>query len=1129
MENKYHNNQKVTLSNQSIEVQFKPTGELFHITSEPIMVNQVETTNLDGSLNQIYMRVLEDGKVKTAHPLMGLASQSQFSVAENQVRWQGEVEGIHYSLYFQLSQKLNAWYWTIEIASDKDVTVDFLYGQDIGLSAKGAIQSNEAYVSQYIDHNAMEGPNGFAILSRQTQPQHEHTFPYLQQGSFNKVVSYSTDGFQFFGNDYKLTDEPVALEQTELANEVLQYEFAYTGLLLEPIELTANESQEVVFYNYYEADHEEAITALEFLEDIEMDYEAVERVDKFDEAPAISLKDNHGGLLVGEPLSAEELNKRYPSQELVEKDEDNQLLSFFTDEHAHVVLQAKESLMQRQHGHILFSKTEVTVDNPIISTTAWMDGVFNSQVVIGNTSMNKWITNTRNPLNILMTSGQRIYVKINDQWKLLAMPSVFEIGNHYVKWIYQLEDDVLEVLTYTLADSNTIKLVVKSEANKEYLYLIMQQVIMNEAENRSGYAYDVKDNLIEFKAVEPSIIYHVMPDLRFYLNVETNGGAFSVTDETELLEGLAEAGQEAELFILKVEKTADFELTIQGTIDGQAYKNELATFDEAHAAFNEYFGRLTQQLQFDFGSENQTLTNKYNSLLYWYTHNMLVHYLVPHGLEQYGGAAWGTRDVSQGPVEFFLTMQHFDVVKDIITKIYSHQFVEDGNWPQWFMFDQYSNIQAGESHGDIIVWPLKVVAEYIKATDDISILDIELPYMSHATKAYTEEKESLLLHIQKQLLYITNHFLEGTFLSSYGDGDWDDTLQPYNERLRSHMASSWTVQLTYQALVMFADGIKSHNEKTAEQIYGLAEAIRGDVNKYILSDDVVPGFVYQTESGEFTYMIHPSDEQSDIDYRLLPMIQGMTSELFSKEQVESHYEIIKEHLLFPDGAHLMNQPATYKGGVSTNYKRAEQASTFGREVGLQYVHAHIRFVEAMAKIGKNALTFDGLETINPILIQDKVPNALTRQSNAYFSSSDGQFNDRYQAQENFKKLQTGEVAVMGGWRIYSSGPGIYLNQLISNVLGIRTLNNGLVIDPVLATEFDGLSMRFAFADKPVNFTFHATEGDLEVKVNGEVPTTEKLENPYRSGGLYLTQEVLATALSSDNNQIDIYYPQYSNK
>ena len=51
---------------------------------------------------------------------------------------------------------------------------------------------------------------------------------------------------------------------------------------------------------------------------------------------------------------------------------------------------------------------------------------------------------------------------------------------------------------------------------------------------------------------------------------------------------------------------------------------------------------------------------------------MLVHYSVPHGLEQYGGAAWGTRDVCQGPVEYFMATQKYHVVKELIKTIYSH-------------------------------------------------------------------------------------------------------------------------------------------------------------------------------------------------------------------------------------------------------------------------------------------------------------------------------------------------------------------------------------------------------------------------------------------------------------------------
>ena len=73
------------------------------------------------------------------------------------------------------------------------------------------------------------------------------------------------------------------------------------------------------------------------------------------------------------------------------------------------------------------------------------------------------------------------------------------------------------------------------------------------------------------------------------------------------------------------------------------------------------------------------------------------------------------------------------------------------------------------------------------------------------------------------------------------------------------------------------------------------------------------------------------------------MTRSMLAELLTPEQVSHHLEIIEKELTFPDGVRLMNKPANYRGGVSTNFKRAEQAANFGREIGLQYVHAHIRY------------------------------------------------------------------------------------------------------------------------------------------------------------------------------------------
>ena len=63
---------------------------------------------------------------------------------------------------------------------------------------------------------------------------------------FSKLVGYSTDGYQFFGRSFKQINTPEALGKRYLANEVYQYEFAYTALQTEAVQLT-NESKEFVF------------------------------------------------------------------------------------------------------------------------------------------------------------------------------------------------------------------------------------------------------------------------------------------------------------------------------------------------------------------------------------------------------------------------------------------------------------------------------------------------------------------------------------------------------------------------------------------------------------------------------------------------------------------------------------------------------------------------------------------------------------------------------------------------------------------------------------------------------------------------------------------------------------------
>ena len=107
-------------------------------------------------------------------------------------------------------------------------------------------------------------------------------------------------------------------------------------------------------------------------------------------------------------------------------------------------------------------------------------------------------------------------------------------------------------------------------------------------------------------------------------------------------------------------------------------------------------------------------------------HDAIVHLTVPHGLEQYTAAAWGTRDVCQGSMEMLLALEHDEPAKAILRIVFAQQY-ERGDWPQWFMLEPYSAIQGREAHGDVIVWPLKALCDYVEATGDFAILGESVP------------------------------------------------------------------------------------------------------------------------------------------------------------------------------------------------------------------------------------------------------------------------------------------------------------------------------------------------------------------------------------------------------------------
>jgi Cellobiose phosphorylase len=513
-------------------------------------------------------------------------------------------------------------------------------------------------------------------------------------------------------------------------------------------------------------------------------------------------------------------------------------------------------------------------------------------------------------------------------------------------------------------------------------------------------------------------------------------------------------------------------------------------------------------------------------VLRWYLIDAMIHFTSPHGLEQYSGAAWAVRDVCQGPAELLVATGNLGPLRDVLRIVYEHQYRGTGDWPQWFMLDRFRERQATESHADIIYWPIKALCDYIEATGDLSILDEQVAWTDDQTKAVTAETGTIFAHTERQIARIEHDCIPGTALPVFAGGDWEDTLQPADPAMARRLVSAWTVELAFQTLGRYRTACaRAGRDAMAGRLAVLCTRLRSDFNRYLLPDGVVAGLAEFGPDG-IEYLLHPRDRRTGVAYRLLPMTRGMISGLFTVEQATRHVALIGRHLSFPDGVRLMNRPMAYHGGTSGYFKRAETAANFGREVGLQYVHAHIRYIEAMARIGRPEEAFQGLLAVCPIRLDLDVPWALPRQGNAYFSSSDAAFTDRRQASRQFGRIRTGRVGVKGGWRVYSSGPGIYINQLISNVLGLRTYFDDVVFDPVLPRRADGLTFDFDHQGRPVRYLYHVSgEGfsPREVRVNGRQLTGGRYaDNPYRPGGMLIPRRAFGEALDRDENLVEVF-------
>jgi 1,2-beta-oligoglucan phosphorylase len=1095
-----------------LSIEINENGSLGRIDCETTLINSFLGNEIEGGPANIYLR-----RAATTEfvPLLGPRSPTVFraSAAPRSLIGDGRWQGLRYEIELRLAADAPAWFWHVRIANEthNPQRVDLIHAQDLALAPYDTVRMNEYYVSQYVDHTPLDhAPHGVVIASRQNLPA-AGRHPWSLIGSMRKAVSYATDALQFHGLATRAGTAPVGLVN-RLSGRRLQHEHSMVVLQDETIVIAPGAPATAGFFGLIVPHHPAATDATDLAQ--------IDRVLALPEAQAgkmnavavVSPQSTsvfvRSPLLMSLDLSVDDERALFgPERRHEEVDTHGKRLSFFTGAQTHVVLRSKELHVERPHGHLLRTGREATPDERALTSTVWMNGVFNSMLTQGHVSFNRLLSTTRSYLSLFRSHGQRVFVELNGQWHLLDLPSAFAIRPDTCRWIYRHAEGLIEVAVTAHSEPHAIALAIKVLVGEPARFLITHHIALNDDDGASrtpAPRVERRGNDVFIAPAPQSELQRRFPGGGFLLVADGGTQFEEVADDALLFEDRRSRGEP--FVCLVTSRTTRAGLKVVGQLVSEtpdaptaSPKHERAI--ELHLLAAPPTSELAEPLE------------RLADIMPWFSHNAFIHYLSPRGLEQYTGGGWGTRDVTQGPVELLLSAGHSAPIRDLLLRVMRAQKT-DGDWPQWFMFfERERSIRAGDSHGDIVFWPVLALAQYLIASADASVLDERVPF-------FEGEQATVWEHAERALALIERRVIHGTALAAYGHGDWNDALQPADPSMREHMCSAWTVTLHHQVLTTLARALRCIGRaQEAPRFDTWAEAVRENFQRLLVVDGVLAGYALFA-SDQVRYLLHPRDALSGVRYSSLAMIHALLEDLFTPEQAREHLRIMDEHLLGPDGIRLFDRPMPYHGGPQRFFQRAESATFFGREIGLMYMHAHLRYAQALARMGEAERFFKALCQANPLGIRSLIPQATLRQANCYYSSSDAAFEDRYQASTDYHRIKLGRVGLDGGWRVYSSGAGIALGLIVRRFLGLNLEADALSLDPVIPAALSGLRVELTLWGQALDIVYEAQRcgcGVTAIELNGKSMSFARESNPYRAGAVRIAVNDVRSLLGAKQN------------
>ncbi len=410
-----------------------------------------------------------------------------------------------------------------------------------------------------------------------------------------------------------------------------------------------------------------------------------------------------------------------------------------------------------------------------------------------------------------------------------------------------------------------------------------------------------------------------------------------------------------------------------------------------------------------------------------------------------------------------------------------HQFPE-GDVQHWWHDQKMNGIRT--RYSDDLLWLPYVTCDYINATGDFEILNIEEGYITSPVLNENEHeryeipvdsgiKETVYEHCIRAIDQGLKFGIHGIPLM--GGGDWNDGMNLVGVNGKGE--SIWLGWFMYCVLHRMipvcnkmGDGQRAEDYKTkADAIIEAIEKEAWDGSWYRRAyfDDGAP---------------LGSIENDECKIDSLSQSWAAITGAAKNTRVEEAMDAVEKYLVDRrNGLIKLLTPPFYDSELNPGYIKGYLPGV--RENGGQYTHAATWVIYAFSRLGNGERAWELFNMINPVNHARTKNESMTYKVEPYVMAA-----DVYAVYPNEGR---------GGWTWYTGAAGWMYRIGMDHLLGIKKQGNSILLDPCIPQSMNEYSVRYVYESSVYNITVknpgHKNTTVQRITMDGKTKETNRIE------------------------------------